>query len=84
LTCPNYQKLTEKIQELAEENAQLREENAQLKRRLAYYENPNTPPSRRMYPSRKHKNCVRRFPGRPKGHKGKSRPQPKPDVVKVP
>jgi len=84
LTCPNCQKLTEKIQELAAENAQLREENAQLKRRLAYYENPNTPPSRRMYPSKKHKNCARRFPGRPKGHKGKTRPQPKPDVVKVP
>lgn len=37
-----------------------------------------------MYPSRKCTNGGKRFPGRPKGYPGKTRPVPKPDVVKMP
>ena len=51
------------------------------------YENPHTPPSRRMYPTRNgdHQKSGKRFPGRPKGHKGTTRPRPKaPDTIKQP
>ena len=51
------------------------------------YENPHTPPSRRMYPTRNgdHNKSTKRFPGRPKGHTGSTRPKPKfPDVTKAP
>lgn len=51
------------------------------------YENPHTPPSRRMYPTRNgdHTRCEKRFPGRPKGHKGTTRPKPKTiDLIKEP
>jgi len=76
--------LLERVQQLTVENSKLREENAELRRRLALYENPNTPSSRRMYPSRSRKNCGKRFPGRPVGYPGKTRPKPKPDIVKAP
>nr|MDO8080670.1 IS66 family transposase [Candidatus Freyarchaeota archaeon] len=84
--CQNCEELQKEIQRLSEENAQLREENAQLKRRLMLYENPHTPPSRRRYPTthpHSH-NLGKRFPGRPRGHPGKTRPAPKPDVVEKP
>jgi transposase len=58
-----------------------------LKRSLLRYENPHTPPSRRMYPTRNgdHTRSTKRFPGRPKGYKGNTRPKPKtPDIIKSP
>jgi transposase len=58
-----------------------------LKRSLMRYENPHTPASRRMYPTRNgdHTKCEKRFPGSPKGHKGTTRPKPKAiDVIKSP
>jgi len=80
--CPSLQSL---VEALTAENARLREENTELRRRLALYENPNTPPSRRRYPTRRHaRKGGKRFPGRPKGHPGSTRPRPKPDVVKTP
>jgi transposase len=84
LICPNCERLLERVQQLTAENSKLREENAELRRRLALYENPNTPSSRRMYPSHSRTNCGKRFPGRPKGYPGKTRPKPKPDIVKAP
>jgi transposase len=51
------------------------------------YENPHTPSSRRMYPTRTGDNTKseKRFPGRPKGHKGTTRPKPKaPDIIREP
>ena len=84
LTCPNCERLRERVQRLTAENSKLRKENAELRRRLTLYENSNTPPSRRMYPSRGHTNCGKRFPGRPAGYPGKTRSRPKPDVVKAP
>ena len=43
------------------------------------YENPHTPSSKRMYPTRTgdHSKSTKRFPGRPKGHKGITRSKPK-------
>ena len=51
------------------------------------HENPHTPPSRKMYPTRTsdHTKCEKRFPGRPKGHTGTTRPKPKTiDLIKEP
>lgn len=84
MICPNCERLQENVQKLTEENSKLKEENAELRRRLAVYENPNTPPSRRMYPSRPRKTGGKRFPGRPCGHLGNTRPKPRPDIVKAP
>lgn len=69
---------------LQEENKRLAAENADLRRRLAAYENPHTPPSRRMIPSRIRRAGARRYPGRPRGHPGSTRRRPKPDAVKAP
>jgi transposase len=69
---------------LQEENLRLAAENTDLRRRLAAYENPHTPPSRRMYPTRIHRAGARRYPGRPRGHPGSTRPRHKPDTVKTP
>ena len=74
----------EENQRLRTENSKLRKENEELGRRLQIYENPNVPPSRRRYPTRPRSNCVKRFPGRPRGYPGKTRPTPKPDVLKLP
>ncbi len=78
MTCPDCQRPQE-------ENTKLQRENDELRRRLAAHENPHTPPSRRRYPTRSSasKNG-RRFPGRPQGHPGSTRPQLKPTVVKKP
>lgn len=85
MTCPNCEKLQRIVRRLETENAGLERENKELKRRLALYENPNTPPSRRRYPSRpRSRTSGKRFPGRPKGYPGKTRPVPKPDMVKAP
>jgi len=85
MTCPNCEKLQRRVERLEAQNAELKKENSLLKRRLTLYENPNVPPSRRVYPSRKRAaGTGKRFPGRPKGYPGKTRPVPKPDMVKAP
>jgi len=84
LTCPDCENLRETIRKLEEENTKLRDENTDLKRRLAQYESPHTPPSRRMYPTRSRSSYGRRFPGRPRGHPGRTRRTPRPDAVKTP
>jgi len=85
MTSPDCLDLQSLVKELTAENTRLREENTELRRRLALYENPNTPPSRRRYPARSRaRKGGKRFPGRPRGHPGSTRPRPKPDVVKAP
>ena len=85
-TCQTCQ-TCQKIQHLTQENLNLRKEIDALKRSLMRYENPHTPSSRRMYPTRTgdHTKSSKRFPGRPKGYKGTTRPTPKlPDIIKEP
>src|SRR5665647_2378809 len=82
-TCQNCNT----IKELTDQNSALRKQIDDLKRSLMRYENPHTPPSRRMYPTRNgdHAKSTKRFPGRPKGHKGNTRPRPKTsDIIKEP
>ena len=82
-TCQNCQK----INQLTQENLTLKKEIDSLKRSLMLHENPHTPSSRRMYPTRNgdHTKSTKRFPGRPKGYKGTTRPKPKLiDITKAP
>ena len=77
----------QKIQQLTIENLALKTEIDNLKRSLIRYENPHTPSSKRMYPTRTgdHTKSTKRFPGRPKGYKGNTRPKPKAiDIIKEP
>ncbi len=85
MTCPNCERLERRIGELEFQNSVLRAENAELKRRLSAYENAHTAPSQRRFPaSQRQAHGGPRYPGRPKGHAGETRPRPKPEVVKVP
>jgi transposase len=85
LTCQDCARLQEENTRLSEENQKLRQENAELRRRLAAYENPHTPPSRRLiYPKPQRMTNGPRFPGRPRGHRGVTRPRPHPDTVVEP
>lgn len=84
MTCPTCTSLQLENHHLTVENHRLQQENADLKHRLAAYENPHTPPSRRRYPTRIHRQGARRYPGRPRGHPGRTRPRSKPDMVKAP
>jgi len=85
MTCPDCEKLQMRIKTLEEQLKEREQSIAELKRRLALYENPNTPPSLSRYPRRsRRQKDGKRFPGRPKGHPGSTRPKPKPDVVKAP
>ncbi|MFH0849777.1 MAG: IS66 family transposase, partial [Candidatus Bathyarchaeota archaeon] len=83
MTCQNCTRLQEENTRLQQDNARLEQENTDLKRRLTAYENPHTPPSRRPYPTRRSRGGPR-FPGRPRGHRGTTRPRPRPDTVVEP
>jgi len=85
VTCPDCERLRSRVEELEETLEKRDRLIAELRVRLKLYENPNTPPSLRRYPSRvRSGSSGRRFPGRPSGHPGKTRPLPKPDVVVAP
>jgi len=85
LTCQNCERLKRRIEELEGQNSGLKAENTELKRRLAVYENAHTAPSQRRFPiSQRQSRGGPRYPGRPKGHVGKTRYKPKPDIVKAP
>ena len=77
MTCPD-------CAPTLEENRRLSRENADLRRRLAAYENPHTPPSRRIHSARARAPGARRYPGRPRGHRGATRRRRRPDLVKMP
>ena len=85
MTCQDCLKLQEESQRLKEENTRLQRENEELRSRLAAYESPHTPPSRRRYPvSRRRALGGPRYPGRPRGYPGRTRPRSRPDLVKAP
>jgi len=84
MTCHNCTRLQEENARLRETVTRLERENEELRRRLAAYENPHTPPSRkRRYPARRAGGGPR-YPGRPRGHPGRTRPRRRPDAVKTP
>lgn len=82
------EKAKNRIESLERENKKLKKENEKIKKkcgdlekRLALYENPHTPPSRRSI-KRKRETKKKRKPkkrGAPKGHRGATRKKPKPD-----
>ena len=71
MTCPDCQRLQMENQRLLEENTRLQRENGELRSRLAAYENPHTPPSRRRYPVRRRRALGSpRYPGQAEGASG--------------
>lgn len=60
---------------------ELEKENLGLKKRLAFYEGPHTPPSKETLKKKNEKNTGKKKRGAPKGHRGATRPTPKPDEV---
>jgi len=85
MTCPDCASLQQENRRLTAENQRLTQENTELKRRLAAYENPHTPPSRKLiYPAPQRRTDGPRYPGRPRGHRGSTRPRPQPDTVVEP
>lgn len=81
-----------------EENGRLRAENAELRKQiaeleiqygklthqLALYQNIKPPVPKKRRRILRPLGARKRFPGRPKGHRGSTRPTPKPDVVIAP
>ena len=83
---PSYMDLLARIEELEKtvvEQAKIiaaqASEIAHLKKELVKYENPHTPSSAKRFKKKpKHKDGQKKR-GAPKGHKGATRPTPKPD-----
>lgn len=93
MTCPDCEKLQRRVerleQALAERDKKIAAQGKkieELERRLALYDNANTPPSQLRYPTQHDggQRTGKRFSGAPKGHPGTTRPIPKPDVVVKP
>ena len=86
LTCPVWiqnQDLVAENTNLGNHAKELEIQNQALKRRLEHYENIHnhnqTPPLRRL---RRRKKTLTRYPGRPRGYSGTTRPRPpKPDKI---
>lgn len=57
-------------------------ENKILRNKLAVFVNPHTPSSAKIFPKKNNeKNSKKKKRGAPKGHKGATRPTPKPDIT---
>jgi hypothetical protein len=54
-------------------------ENSELRAKLAMYENPHTPPSAQRIKKKPEQKRGKKKRGAPKGHRGATRPTPKPD-----
>ncbi len=77
--------LEEIIERLIAERDMLIKENLELKKKLAFYDNPHTPPSVERFPKPKKEMELQSIPkkrGAPFGHKGATRETPQPDEVK--
>jgi len=70
--------------QLKERIAQLEVQNGKLKRQLALYQNIKPPMFKKRQRTLKPLSSGGRFPGRPKGYPGSTRPTPKPDVIIAP
>ena len=77
------QRLRKEIERLAREKTDLEIENGKLRRRLALHEKIEVPPpkKRRREPP---KGAGPRFPGRPVGRRGSTRPRPRPEKIVAP
>ena len=85
MTCQDCTHLQTENHILKEKNTALEQENTELRHRLAAYNNPHTPPSKRIiYPKPQRHLDSPRYPGRPRGHRGTTRPKPTPDIILEP
>ena len=75
-------KAENKVEKLEKIKEELEMENKILKNRLAFFVNPHTPSSARKIPKQNHeKKPEKKKRGAPKGHKGATRPKPKPEIT---
>jgi len=78
------EQLKAELSERGEHLVQLEIENGKLKRQLALYQSIKAPVLRRKRRALKPPVSKKRFPGRPKGYPGVTRPTPTPDLVVAP
>lgn len=76
--------LKAEIEQLRKEKAELEIENGKLKRQLAVYETVKIPLPRARRKVVSKPSSEKRFPGRPKGYPGSTRPKPRPEKVVAP
>ena len=85
LGCPVWdenQRLSAENKDLREQLQRTESENHALKRRLEHYENTQTHLHQQRRPRRRRKRSILRYPGRPRGRPGTTRPRPaQPDEV---
>lgn len=94
MALKRVQKLKQEKSKLEDIKNSLEKENTNLRKKLAFFENPNTPPSARKFPNTKGNGKKRnrkkgdekkdnspKKRGAPKGHKGATRPTPEPDEI---
>ena len=79
-----YQRLETEVKQLRKEKADLEIENGKLKRRLALYESIKAPLPQKRHRVLPKSNYEERFPGKPKGSHGSTRPRPEPNVFIAP
>ena len=77
MNCENCEKQEQIIDKLRKENDELKTRIAMLEAKLARYENPHIPPSKREFQSNRTKKSDGK-PGRKEGHEGVTREQPEP------
>lgn len=85
--CPIWEeneRLRAEIEQLGTQIAQLEIQNGKLKRQLALYQSIKPPVPKKRRPIPRPLSSGKRFPGRPKGYPGSTRPTPKPDIVVAP
>jgi len=75
------ERLRAEVAQLREQIAQLEIQNGKLKRRLVLYENARSSKLKQKPLRRRRERTEVRFPGRPRGYPGSTRPQPKPDLI---
>ncbi|MEA3558540.1 MAG: hypothetical protein U9R75_04735, partial [Candidatus Thermoplasmatota archaeon] len=75
-------KAENKVEKLEKAKQKLETEIKILKKRLAFFVNPHTPSSARKFPKKTDENKPKKKKrGAPKGHKGATRPTPKPEIT---
>lgn len=78
------EKLKAEVAQLRKEKAELEVLNGKLKRQLSLYESVRAPTPKKRRRAFTKPSSGKRFPGRPKGYPGSTRPTPKSDIVVAP